>query len=219
MATLLHIDTALTMASIALSADDRCLEASSNAVQNDQAAWLHTAIDDLLKNNNTNIADLDAIAVTIGPGSYTGLRIGLSTAKGLCYALQKPLLTLSSLQLIASVVQADAGQLICPMIDARRMEVYYALYDQTLNEIKSPAALVLDEKSFLSELNTNQIIFCGNATEKFNPICHHPHAVFCGLVAGAKDMASLAFKKFVKKEFADLAYCEPLYVKEFQQRT
>jgi len=171
-----------------------------------------------LKNNNTDIADLDAIAVTIGPGSYTGLRIGLSTAKGLCYALQKPLLTLSSLQLIASVAPADAGELICPMIDARRMEVYYALYDQTLNEINSPAALVLDENSFLSELNAKKIIFCGNANEKLKRICHHPHAVFCRHEASAKDMARLAFKKFVKKEFADLAYYEPLYVKEFQQR-
>jgi tRNA threonylcarbamoyladenosine biosynthesis protein TsaB len=218
MTNILTIDTALEIASIALSTDDQCLESRSNTIQNDQAAWLHTAIDELLKKHSISTDELDAVAVTVGPGSYTGLRIGLSTAKGLCYALQKPLLTISSLQLLASVVKADAVELICPMIDARRMEVYYALYDQTLTEIKSPAALVLDENSFISDLNLKKIIFCGNATEKFKKLCHHPNAVFCGLPAGAAEMASIAFKKYVKKDFADLAYCEPLYIKEFQQR-
>lgn len=192
--------------------------------------------------------DLDAVSVTIGPGSYTGLRVGLSTAKGICYALQKPLLTLSSLQLLASVVlppsfnsagatsaaldtfssnvttmaeskaAAERTMLICPMIDARRMEVYYALYDQTLSELSAPAALILDENSFADTLDRKKIIFCGNGVNKFKKVCHHPQAVFSDTIAGAREMATLAFKKYVKKEFADLAYSVPLYVKEFEAR-
>lgn len=192
--------------------------------------------------------DLDAVSVTIGPGSYTGLRVGLSTAKGICYALQKPLLTLSSLQLLASVVlppsfnsagatsaaldtfssnvttmaeskaAAERTMLICPMIDARRMEVYYALYDHTLSELSAPAALILDENSFADTLDRKKIIFCGNGVNKFKKVCHHPQAVFSDTIAGAREMATLAFKKYVKKEFADLAYSVPLYVKEFEAR-
>lgn len=219
MTKILHIDTALAVASIAISADEKCLAVQTNTVQNDHAAWLHTAIDELLKKNDLTAAELDAVSVTIGPGSYTGLRVGLSSAKGLCYALQKPLLTISSLQLVATAPQAESGQLICPLIDARRMEVYFALYDHTLTAITEPAALILDENSFAEEMAVKKIIFCGDATEKFKKVCHHPHAVFCDQVPNAAAMASLALKKFVKKEFADLAYCVPLYVKEFQQRT
>ena len=219
MATILHIDTALEVASIAISADEKCLDVQTNAVQNDHAAWLHTAIDSLLQKNKLTAASLDAVAVTIGPGSYTGLRVGLSSAKGLCYALQKPLLTIPSLQVLATVAEAEPGQLICPLIDARRMEVYYSLYDHHLTAITAPAALILDENSFAEEMAVKKIIFCGNATEKFKKVCRHPHAVFCDRVACAADMPALALKKFVKKEFADLAYCVPLYVKEFQQRT
>ena len=248
MALLLHIDTALEVASIAISLDEQCVDANSNSIQNDHAAWLHTAIDELLKRNNYGMHDLDAVSVTIGPGSYTGLRVGLSTAKGICYALQKPLLTLSSLQLLASVVlppsfnsagatsaaldtfssnvtpmaepeaAAERNMLICPMIDARRMEVYYALYDHTLSELSAPAALILDENSFADTLDRKKIIFCGNGVNKFKKVCHHPQAFFSDTIAGAREMATLAFKKYVKKEFADLAYSVPLYVKEFEAR-
>ncbi|MFM7645856.1 MAG: tRNA (adenosine(37)-N6)-threonylcarbamoyltransferase complex dimerization subunit type 1 TsaB [Sphingomonadales bacterium] len=230
MAILLHIDTALENAMLALSKDDHCIDSRSNSIQNDHAAWMHTAIDALLKDNNLHPADLDAIAVTIGPGSYTGLRVGLSTAKGLCYALNKPLLTISSLQLlaasavdqmannIASAKTTGSDIIICPMIDARRMEVYYARYDVVLTELSMPTALVLDENSFSAELALKKIIFCGNAIEKIKKVCSRPQAIFCEHTAGAREMAALAFKKYVKKEFADLAYSVPLYVKEFQQR-
>ena len=227
MATLLHIDTALEVASIALSKEDRFVDDRTNSIQNDHAAWLHTAIDELLTKNNCSTRDLDAIAVTIGPGSYTGLRVGLSTAKGLCYALQRPLITVSSLQLLASVTDVSglitedpvsAEVLICPLIDARRMEVYYALYDQHLQELSAPAALVLDQNSFVDTLAHKKIIFCGNATEKFKKLGRHPHAFFADRLAGAREMAPLAFKKFVKKDFADLAYSAPQYVKEFETR-
>ncbi|NDF99790.1 MAG: tRNA (adenosine(37)-N6)-threonylcarbamoyltransferase complex dimerization subunit type 1 TsaB, partial [Chitinophagia bacterium] len=234
MALLLHIDTALEVASVALSADEQCVGSLTNAIQNDHAAWLHTAIDELLKKYNYAMCDLDAVSVTTGPGSYTGLRVGLSTAKGICYALQKPLLTVSSLQLLASVAKeayaatedvgsamppvrssnttslaqveafSDATMLICPMIDARRMEVYYALYDQTLRELSAPAALILDETSFTDILSSKKIIFCGNGIEKFKKVCPHNHAIFSEAIAGAREMATLAFKKYVKKEFADL---------------
>jgi tRNA threonylcarbamoyladenosine biosynthesis protein TsaB len=117
-----------------------------------------------------------------------------------------------------SKAAAERTMLICPMIDARRMEVYYALYDQTLSELSAPAALILDENSFADTLDRKKIIFCGNGVNKFKKVCHHPQAVFSDTIAGAREMATLAFKKYVKKEFADLAYSVPLYVKEFEAR-
>lgn len=224
MATILYIDTALEVASIALSVNEQCIAEASNAVQNDHAAWLHTGIEALLKKNELTPQELDAVAVTTGPGSYTGLRVGLSSAKGLCYALQKPLITLSNLQVLAWVALTSNGEsfestdtLICPLIDARRMEVYYALYEKDLTEISSPAALIVDESSFMDRLNNKKIIFCGNAVEKFKKVCHHPNAAFCDLKPRASDMIYLSYKKYVKKEFADLVYSAPLYIKEFQQ--
>ena len=133
MSFVLHIDTAGQTASIAISANDTVLVEKLNANQFDHASWIHTALQEAMREANLSLEKIDAISVTIGPGSYTGLRVGLSTAKGLCYALEKPLITIPTLQLMASVIECDTNTWICPMIDARRMEVYYALYDQTLN--------------------------------------------------------------------------------------
>lgn len=215
MSFVLHIDTAGQTASIALSANDTLLVEKLNANQFDHASWIHTAIQEAMREANLSLEKIDAISVTIGPGSYTGLRVGLSTAKGLCYALEKPLITIPTLQLMASVIECDTNTWICPMVDARRMEVYYAMYDQALNEIQPAQALILNTESFLAELQTYKIIFCGNGMEKFKPLCPSANASFSSDSATAAAMIPIALVKLLKKEFADLAYCTPLYVKEF----
>jgi tRNA threonylcarbamoyladenosine biosynthesis protein TsaB len=215
MSFVLHIDTAGQTASIAISANETLLVEKLNANQLDHASWIHCAIQEAMHEINLSLDKLDAVSVTIGPGSYTGLRVGLSTAKGLCFALEKPLITIPTLQLMASVVECNIDSWICPMIDARRMEVYYALYDKSLHEIQPAQALILDETSFRAELEKQKIIFCGNGIDKFKPLTVSGNASFSTASATAKAMIPIALLKLVKKEFADLAYCTPLYVKEF----
>lgn len=219
MSLLLHIDTALESASLAISEGNNMIAFTSNDNQKDHAAWIHTAIEKMMKECNRTVQDLDAVSVTIGPGSYTGLRVGLSSAKGICYAANKPLLTIPTLELIASVVNAPEEALICPMIDARRMEVFTATYSSDLKEIEAPYALVLDENSFSTQLNEKEIFFVGNGAAKFQSICQSPHAFFDNTVTLAAHMIPLGLKRFQMKIFSDLAYSSPLYVKEFQSTT
>jgi tRNA threonylcarbamoyladenosine biosynthesis protein TsaB len=206
------------VASLALAQENTLLAFSKNEQQNDHASWIHTDIQQLLKESNKAPQDLDAVAVTIGPGSYTGLRVGLSTAKGLCYALQIPLLTIPTLELIASTIKAPANARIIPMIDARRMEVFTATYNEYLQELKAPYALILDENSFSEELKYQQVFFCGNGGAKFQTICQSANAHFETKSATAVDMIPLGIKRFHEENFADLAYSGPLYVKEFQSQ-
>lgn len=215
MALLLHIDTAGPLGSIAISREQEVLIEKQNSNQLDHATWIHTAIEEALKTIELRLDAIDGYSVTIGPGSYTGLRVGLSTVKGYCYALQKPLLTIPTLQLMASVVKAESSYEICPMIDARRMEVFYALYDIDLNEVQPAQALVLDDNSFATALSAQKIIFCGDGAEKFKPLVSSPNASFSSEIATATAMVPLALKKFTSKDFADLAYATPLYGKEF----
>jgi tRNA threonylcarbamoyladenosine biosynthesis protein TsaB len=169
----------------------------------------------MIKDAGCTMKDINAVAVSNGPGSYTGLRIGLSAAKGLCYALQIPLITIGTLQMMVQGVEKNEANLYCPMIDARRMEVFTAMYGSEGKEITSPAALILDENSFAEDLKMNRILFFGNGAAKFKNICSHSNAIFSGLHTDASQLAKLSQQKFTAKDFADLAYCEPLYVKEF----
>jgi len=215
MKKLLHIDTSGALASIAISQELECLIEKTNDRLQDHATWIHTAIQEAATASGISLHELDGISVTIGPGSYTGLRVGLSTAKGLCYALQKPLLTIPTLELMASVIPVTAGELICPMIDARRMEVFTALYDATCKEMQPAHALILEATSFVTVLDKHPIVFCGDGAIKFKAICTYANARFENKVATAKNQIALAHKKFTDAVFADLAYTEPLYVKEF----
>ena len=162
MSLILNIDTAVQTSSICLSENDETLAVKINPSQKDSAAWLHVAIKELLHEKNLFLQQLEAIAVSEGPGSYTGLRVGMATAKGLCYALNKPLITINTLQMMAFAAPKQHQGLLCPMIDARRMEVFTAIFDQNLNFILPPANLVLSETSFNDFLQKNKILFFGN---------------------------------------------------------
>jgi len=215
MTLILNIDTAVDTASVCLAKDGKILSLEKNERQKDHAAWLHLAIKEIFEKNNSELEAVDAITVTGGPGSYTGLRIGMATAKGLCYALNKPLITLNTLQVMANAAKEEKADLLCPMIDARRMEVFAAIYSKSLQTIKEPAAIEINEKSFDKELATNSICFFGNGSIKFQPVKKNKNAIFSSIIYDASSMISLSEEKFKQKEFADLAYAEPLYLKEF----
>jgi tRNA threonylcarbamoyladenosine biosynthesis protein TsaB len=237
---ILNIDTAVQSSSVCLSTEATILGSKINPSQKDSAAWLHVAIAEVLENSNTSISELDAIAVSAGPGSYTGLRVGMATAKGLCYALNKPLITISTLKTmsVAAIVSLAGldeytsdvleGQyqkhipkstLLCPMIDARRMEVFTALYDRNLNEIVSPHNLILNQSSFTELLAGQSIVFFGNGSAKFQHLISHSNATFRSIECIANHLAILSHQQLAKKNFADLAYAEPFYGKEFQSPT
>jgi len=215
MALILNIDTAVDAASLCLAKDGKVLSIATNESQKDHASWLHIAIKEVFEKNSLELGSVDAIAVTGGPGSYTGLRIGMATAKGICYALNKPLISLNTLLVMANAAKDENTDLLCPMIDARRMEVFTAIYTKEMEIIKEPSAITLNENSFDEYLLNNRICFFGNGSNKFRLIKKHEKAIFRDIKADASSMISLSEKKFVEKGFADLAYAEPLYLKEF----
>jgi tRNA threonylcarbamoyladenosine biosynthesis protein TsaB len=219
MAPLLNIDTAVETASVCLSNDAVVVALSINEKQKDHAAWLHTAIHKLLRDEGLDSNDLKAVAVSIGPGSYTGLRIGLAAAKGLCYALHIPLITIGTLEMMAHAAEKETAELICPLIDARRMEVFTAVYDKTLQEIVKPLAMIVDKNSFADLLSSHRVIFYGNGCKKLQTVLTHTNATFSTGMATAADLTHLAYKYFREKRFADIAYTEPLYIKEFYSPT
>jgi tRNA threonylcarbamoyladenosine biosynthesis protein TsaB len=216
MALILHIDTAVEGASVCVAENGSLVTPVLATNQKDQSGWLHTSINELMKTDGLQIGKLDAVAVTIGPGSYTGLRVGLSAAKGLCFALQIPLITINTLTVMAYKSRsAQSNLLICPMIDARRMEVFTAVYDGNLKEIMPPCAMILNGTNFDHLLSDHKMIFSGNGSPKWQKVLSHPNAQFSTEVTNAGDMVYLADQYFKDKQFADLAYTEPLYVKEF----
>jgi tRNA threonylcarbamoyladenosine biosynthesis protein TsaB len=172
-------------------------------------------IDDVLKTANIKKTEIDAIAVSKGPGSYTGLRIGVSAAKGLCYALDKPLISVSTLHALARQLDTQEG-VIVPMLDARRMEVYSAIYDYEFNLIRKIEAQILDELSFKEELNNGKVFFIGNGTGKTKALLSHDNAVYIdNRLPSSKEMSALAYNKYKIGEIEDVAYFEPFYLKDF----
>ncbi len=224
MPLLLHIDTATEQASVCLSREEQVLGLVSSLEQKNHAGFVQPAIQQLLADNGCSIQELDAISVTSGPGSYTGLRVGLATAKGISYALQKPLILVNTLEIMARAVLRDLKErgippssdtLLCPMIDARRMEVFTALYTADLAEVQPPHALIL-EKGCFSDLLANQpVIFSGSGHVKLKELVNSPNASFSHTLHNATDLAIPALSAYHSGQFADLAYSEPLYIKEF----
>lgn len=216
MSLILNIDTALETAGICLSGNGEVLASAYNKEQKDHASWLHQAITGLLKESCYHFSDLQAVAVSIGPGSYTGLRVGLSAAKGFCYALNIPLITIGTLEIMANSVMEKSPRIICPLIDARRMEVYTAMYDNAGVEIFPPIAMILDENAFRETLKEGPVLFCGNGTRKLQPfLLQSKNALFSETGDMIRSLSGLAAGKFNLKAWSDLAYTEPLYIKEF----
>lgn len=215
MSLILNIDTAVQTSSICLAENGKPVAVKINPSQKDSASWLHVAIKELSDETNFDLLHADAIAVSEGPGSYTGLRVGMATAKGLCYALNKPLVSINTLQIMAFSAGEHCQGLLCPMIDARRMEVFTALFDQELNIVLPYANMVLDESSFEDLLQKNTITFFGNGSVKFQQITQHPNASFASIETDASAMAPLSHEKFLRGELANLAYSQPFYGKDF----
>ncbi len=216
MTYILNIETATTNCSVSLSQDGRSLVLKEDkGINYSHAESLHVFIESVLKSANILTSQLDAIAVSKGPGSYTGLRIGVSAAKGLCFALDKPLISVHTLQSLAHQMQLKEGYII-PMLDARRMEVYSAVYNANHNEIRKTEAQILDESSFKSYLDSGNVYFIGNGVPKAKTILSHPNAIFLeDKLPSANEMGILAYEKYKKNDIEDVAYFEPYYLKEF----
>ena len=217
MALILLIETATKSCSVSLSSENKIIACKEEInEQYSHAEKLTVFITELCKTQDFTIKDLDAVAVSKGPGSYTGLRIGVSTAKGLCYALDIPLISVSTLKAMAfGMAQKEKSDLYCPMIDARRMEVYNAFYNSTNKEIRGIQADIIEACSYQKELD-KKVLFFGDGAEKCKQMIQHPNARFIdGIFPSSKDMLEIANEKFAEKDFEDVVYFEPFYLKDF----
>lgn len=215
MALILCIETATTNCSVALAENNTCLQLKEDRTnQYSHAEQLHVFIEDILSSCGKTLKDLDAVAISKGPGSYTGLRIGVSTVKGLCFSLDIPLISIETLNALAHQVEGNDG-IIIPMLDARRMEVFSAIYNAQHQEIRATEAQILDEHSFVELLDNNKVSFIGNGVLKFKDICKHSNASFIDSLPSAKEMIPLAHKSYLENAFEDVAYFEPFYLKDF----
>lgn len=215
MSYILNIETATKNCSVSLAHNGvtlLCKEISDQGYSH--AEKLHVFIDEIMKESGLAMADLQAIAVSQGPGSYTGLRIGVSSAKGLCYALSIPLIAVDTLTTLASQVQKTDG-LIVPMIDARRMEVYSAVFDSNKEMIREVQAEILTEDSFTER--SEPIYFVGDSNEKAKSVLTKSNFIFLDTIVfpSANEMSAISYDKFLKVDFVDVAYFEPYYLKDF----
>lgn len=215
MSYIINIDTAVEISSVCLSFNEECVALKISPTQKESASWIQPAIKALLSENNISLNEIAAVGLSNGPGSYTGLRVGMATAKGLCYALKIPLITISTLKMMAVSAIHEEADLFCPMIDARRMEVFTAIYDQKLNEITPAHNLIIKENSFAELLQDKRILFFGNGNVKFKQINNQPNAFFLNIKTNAKHLVSESFSNFNTGNFTDVAYSEPFYGKEF----
>lgn len=215
MGLILCLETATKNCSVALSENGSVIAFKELATEGySHAENLHIFIGEVIKQASKKLSDLDAIAVSKGPGSYTGLRIGVSAAKGLCYSLDIPLISIETLDILAQQVKEKTS--IIPMLDARRMEVYSAIYDDSKKRIRKTEAQILDENSFKEHLSKVKTTFIGDGASKFKSICSHPNASFIiTALPSAKEMAILVKEKFNINDIEDVAYFEPYYLKDF----
>ncbi|MEO6290392.1 MAG: tRNA (adenosine(37)-N6)-threonylcarbamoyltransferase complex dimerization subunit type 1 TsaB [Ginsengibacter sp.] len=215
---ILNIHTATEIAIINLSEGSETLRTKINTDTKKHAAFLHSAVNELLQQEGISIKKLDAIGITSGPGSYTGMRVGLAAAKGFCYALGIPLITSTTLEVMASSAAhfvKDADALFCPMIDARRMEVYAAVYSFDMDEIEPPAAKILKENSYEDYLKTTKIIFSGSGSKKFQSLANLPNLNFVDTEINPEILTQISWNKFQNSDFENIPYAQPLYIKEF----
>ncbi|CAN5562230.1 tRNA (adenosine(37)-N6)-threonylcarbamoyltransferase complex dimerization subunit type 1 TsaB [soil metagenome] len=219
MPNILCLETSTTVCSVALASDGLLLALREVNIGYSHSENITKFIEEVCSEGNLRLKDLDAIAVSKGPGSYTGLRIGVSTAKGLCYALDKPLIAVETLKSLAvCCLDSNAlshGSLLVPMIDARRMEVYAAVYDSTLKEISAVEPVIVTENSFYEILRSQKAIFFGDGSAKCKPLFeNNPNVSFADVTISATGMISLAEEKLAKNEFENVSLFEPFYLKE-----
>jgi len=218
---ILQIETATTVCSVAIAREGRTIACVEVEQRNVHAEKITLFIDEVLNKAGKSYADIDAVAVSSGPGSYTGLRIGVSAAKGLCFALDKPLIAVETLAAMADGFRQqqhlDGGTLLCPMIDARRMEVFTAMFDAEGNRVMSTLAEIINENSFAGLLQDHQIIFFGDGAAKCLDVLgtHSNASIIAHFTNSASHLSQKAFEKFKKKNFEDVAYFEPYYLKDF----
>ena len=223
---ILHLETATNVCSVAVSQGEKLLALRESNEDRSHGALLTVFMDEVMKEAGLSPGDIHAIAVSKGPGSYTGLRIGVSATKGFAYARNIPVIGIITLQSLAvsarkasaleSLTKKYDNLLLCPMIDARRMEVYTAMYDLQLQEKQPVSASVIDEDSFSNILKNQPIAFFGNGSEKARKVIRHPNANYISAVqTSAKDMIPLALEAFHQSRFEDTAYFEPFYLKDF----
>lgn len=224
MPNIIHIETSTEVCSVAVSSDGVVKFHQQNFEGPSHAALLGGYVQEAVAFARDNNLPLQAVAVSAGPGSYTGLRIGVSEAKGLCFGLDLPLIAVNTLELLCCTVMfrfdIDSEAWVCPMIDARRMEVYAAIYDEGLNPVLPVGAYIVDENTFADVLDRHKVIFCGNGAAKCKAVINHPNAIFVDDVYPlATSMLALAERAFARAEFCDVAYYEPFYLKEFVATT
>jgi tRNA threonylcarbamoyladenosine biosynthesis protein TsaB len=225
MALILIIETSTEVCSVALTKDGKLIDLIESAEGQNHARLVSVFIQELLSKNTIKPEQLNAVAVSRGPGSYTGLRIGVSTAKGICFAAGIPLIAVGTLESMAGYVAVNRQQfglkenipaLFCPMIDARRMEVYSMLFDEKGKMLKPISAEIIDETFLADELTVNQVVFFGNGAEKCKKVINSPNAVFIDKIrASARYLIELVWQAYNNNQFEDVAYFEPFYLKDF----
>ena len=222
MPVLLSLETSTDVCSVAVHDAGNLVAIAEVHMGQAHASKLASLIKEATKDAGVSMADLSAVAVAAGPGSYTGLRIGTSTAKGLCFALAIPLISVGTLDVMAAAMQSavpERTSSLCPMIDARRMEVYCALYDSAGRRLTAVEALVIDEHSFAEQLSKGPIAFGGNGSDKCRAVITHPHASFVpGVYPSARQLGALASQKLANGNVEDLMRFEPFYLKEFKAK-
>jgi len=217
LATILNIETATKNCSVSISKNGELIAFRElNDGSYSHGENLHVFIEELTKEANLSYQDFDAIAVSKGPGSFTGLRIGVSSAKGLSFSLDKPLISISTLASLANSLEVDKDAVIIPLLDARRMEVYSSVFNNEYEQIREIQAEIIDENSFILYLEKAKVYFLGDGAEKCKEFITHENAIFLdGYFPSAKQMAALSYEKYQNNDFEDVAYFEPFYLKDF----
>ena len=215
---ILCIDTTSEFCSVSLFINQNLIENNNSKIERSHSKLLIKLIDDTLNNNKLKIADIDIFSISKGPGSYTGLRIGLSSIKGFCYALCKPLVSINTLKILAiSALENidDKDFILCPMIDARRMEVYTKSFDHNLNELSNDQAIILEKDTF-DNYKDKKVYFFGDGSDKFKKIVSRKNFIFLDNInPDSKFMGKLSYDKFINRNFEDLSSFEPNYIKDF----
>ena len=215
MERIILIETSTALCSAALAEDGVITSYRESAAPKAHASLTAVFVQEMLAERRLTLADCDAVCVSMGPGSYTGLRVGVSTAKGLCFGSGKPLMAVGTLDTLVAQAETNGYKYIIPMIDARRMEVYTAVFTPDGQQITETAPAIIDENSFTRQLEEGAVLFIGDGAGKCADVIRHPNAHFCQCHPKASAMLSPALKAYKEKRFEDVAYFEPFYLKEF----